>query len=131
MKLKTAPSVLGNAPSALGFATHDEQRGSARKRGYDSRWDRRAMAYKRANPLCLGCQAVGRYEATEVADHTIPHKGNRRLFDDPDNLQPSCKWHHDVVKQKLELMWLGGEIDDHELRLDSETAKGLTTRLQG
>ena len=128
MKLKTAPSALGTAPSALGFATYDEQRGSARKRGYDSRWDRAAKLFKRSNPLCLGCETVGRYAATEVADHVTPHRGNNRLFHDPRNLQPACRWHHDVIKQKLENLWQAGEIDEAELRLDSPTAQQLTLR---
>jgi 5-methylcytosine-specific restriction endonuclease McrA len=40
--------------------------------------------------------------AGTVADHVIPHKGNRALFFDPRNLQTLCKEHHDGVKQSWE-----------------------------
>lgn len=108
---------------------HDRKRGSARGRGYNSRWDRESRAFRQANPLCLGCQAVGRVVATAVTDHTMPHRGDERLFWDPDNRQPACQWHHDVVKQRLEALFDAGEITADELRLDSPRAIELTKQL--
>lgn len=104
----------------------DERRGSAASRGYGWRWSRAAEAFRREHPLCLGCQAVGRYAAAEVVDHVEPHKGDQTLFWDRDNWQSACAWHHDVVKQRLEASLIRGEIGVGDLRLDSEAARRLT-----
>ncbi|HTV69794.1 MAG TPA: HNH endonuclease [Rhizobiaceae bacterium] len=104
----------------------DRKRGSARDRGYTVGWDRASLAFKYEHPLCLGCEAVGRYTATQVVDHTVPHKGDAVLFWDRDNWQPSCQWHHDVVKQILERMFARGKIGEAELKLNSSTAMRLT-----
>ncbi len=44
--------------------------------------------------------------------------------------QPCCRWHHDVVKKRLELMFDSGEIGVADLWLDSRAAQRLTRRLQ-
>jgi 5-methylcytosine-specific restriction endonuclease McrA len=100
----------------------DRRRGTARERGYDRKWDVEALAFKRSNPLCLGCKAVGRVTQTEVVDHIIPHRGNHALMWDRVNWQPACAWHHSVVKQQLEAMWVKHSITDRDLRLDSQIA---------
>jgi 5-methylcytosine-specific restriction protein A len=104
---------------------YEQRRGSARERGYDARWDRERAVFVRLHPLCLGCQARGEVTPTAVVDHIIPHKGDMALFWDVKNWQPSCAWDHDVLKQKLEALWLKGEIEAAELRLDSATARRL------
>lgn len=109
----------------------DERRGSARERGYNERWAKSADGHRRNHPLCVGCEAVGRVTAAELVDHTIPHQGDTRRFWDTSNWQSSCRPHHDVVKQRLELMWKRGEIPATELRLDSATAVRLTRELLG
>lgn len=38
-------------------------RPSAAKRGYGSKWQRVSKAYLRKHPLCVKCQAQGRYDA--------------------------------------------------------------------
>lgn len=129
MKLKTPPSTVKAAPSALRFADYETQRGTARERGYDGWWARYAKRYRTAHPLCLGCEAVGRYEATAVVDHIEPHKRDRVLFREPSNHQPACAWHHNKVKQQLENRWMNGEIDVADLRLDSAVAQELTRSL--
>jgi 5-methylcytosine-specific restriction endonuclease McrA len=83
-------------------------------------------SFKLSHPLCLGCQAVGRVTATEVTDHTIPAKGDVALLWNSANFQPACRWHHDVVKQKLEAQFAAGEINVEDLRLDSPRAIALT-----
>lgn len=108
---------------------HDQRRGSARDRGYTHRWDREAALYKRAHPLCLGCEAVGRISATEVVDHPVPHRGDMALFWDPDNRQPACRWHHDVVKARLEALFDKGRIGNADLKLDSAVAMRMTLDL--
>lgn len=107
---------------------HDERRGSARKRGYGTAWDKASKGFIRRHPLCLGCEAVGRVTPSEVTDHVVPHRGDQALFWDPANRQPACRWHHDAIKQQLERMWDAGEIVAAELRLDSATAVRLTLR---
>lgn len=102
-----------------------------RKAGYDSRWDKASAGFKRHNPLCLGCQAIGRVTATEITDHVVPYKGDMRLFWDRSRWQPSCKWHHDVVKQRLELMFEQGKIKEPDLWLNSACATALSRDLLG
>lgn len=110
---------------------YDRRRGGARDRGYDARWDREAKSFKRAHPLCIGCLAVGRTAATEIVDHVVPHRGDNVLMWAPDNRQPACAAHHNIVKQRLEALYAAGEIGVAELRLDSERAKRLTLELLG
>lgn len=104
----------------------DARRGSAHQRGYGFKWDKAAKRFRRSNPLCLGCQAAGRTMAAEVTDHIIPHKGDMELFWNADNWQASCRWHHDVIKQRLEDAWSEGKIGADDLRLDSAAAIRLT-----
>lgn len=108
----------------------DLARGTARQRGYDGRWDRTSRAFLAAHPLCLGCQAAGWTPSpSEVTDHTVPHKGDRALFWDAGNRQPSCRWHHDAVKAVLENLWARGLIGPEQLRLDSAEAVRLSRTL--
>lgn len=44
--------------------------------------------------------------------------------------QSSCQWHHDVVKQRLELMWARGQIPLDSLWLDSPAALALAAQLR-
>jgi 5-methylcytosine-specific restriction enzyme A len=110
-------------------AEYDTRRGSSRERGYDAQWDREALAYRSAHPLCLGCQAVGRVAAAALVDHIVPHKGDPALMWNPDNRQPSCTPHHDIVKQRLEVLFSQGKVSADDLRLDSAKAIELTLDL--
>lgn len=101
-------------------------RSSARQRGYTYRWDKASGVYKRLNPLCCGCAALGRVEPTTVVDHIEPHEGNEFLFWNQANWQPSCDWHHNAIKQQLERLWKAGTIDRASLRLDSPKAVALS-----
>jgi 5-methylcytosine-specific restriction protein A len=107
-------------------AEYDKRRGSARVRGYSAAWDNAAVQFKRQHPLCLGCEAIGRVTATEVTDHVEPHKGDPAKFWNADMWQPSCAWHHDVVKQILERMFARGEIKVADLWLNSAVAVRVT-----
>src|SRR5262245_36295681 len=110
--------------------TYDHDRGSARDRGYTTTWDKWARAYRKAHPLCLGCLAVGRTTVAELVDHIVPHRGDARLMWDQSNLQPLCRWHHDVIKQRLEQDYVAGLITTADLRCDSVMAKSLAHSLQ-
>ena len=60
---------------------------------YDSaRWRRTARAFRATHPFCVnaergdpGCTLV-----TEELDHIEPHRGDERLFWNPENWQPMC-----------------------------------------
>jgi 5-methylcytosine-specific restriction endonuclease McrA len=107
----------------------EQRRGSARDRGYGTRWDKASLGFRRSHPLCLGCQATGRIEVATVTDHVVPHKGDVSLFWDRDRWQPACDWHHSVVKQKLEALYAKGRVSVDDLWLNSEKAVALTREL--
>lgn len=107
---------------------YERDRGSARQRGYTRRWDKASATFKLRNPWCLGCQALGKQVTTEVPDHVIPHKGDQAAFWNTRKWQPACRWHHDVIKPKLERMWESREIGEAELWLNSATAITLSRK---
>lgn len=109
-------------PKAERDRATEEARGSARARGYTPAWDRASIAFLAAHPICPACEAAGLIVPATVTDHTIPHKGNRTLFWARGNWQPCCRWHHDVVKQKLEQLYAAGRITSAELVLTSAFA---------
>jgi 5-methylcytosine-specific restriction protein A len=55
------------------------------------------------SPLCHYCTTAGKITPATVVDHIVPHKGNKDLFRDPDNLQSLCKLCHDSAKAKEEI----------------------------
>ena len=110
-------------------AEAEQRRGTARQRGYGVRWDRVSAAFKLAHPLCLGCEAVGQYKATAVTDHVEPHKGDMVKFWNAERWQPACTWHHDVIKQQLEVLFAKGQLKVDDLWLNSKAAIELTLSL--
>lgn len=78
-------------------ARHDQQRPSARQRGYDTKWEKEAKAYLAAHPYCRMCGAHSR-----VVDHKTPHKGDKRLFWSRPNWQALCTPCHSSRKQSME-----------------------------
>ena len=107
---------------------YDARRGSARARGYTAEWDKASLSFRREHPLCLGCQAIGQLVPTEVVDHVLPHRGDLVLFWDRSRWQPSCRWHHDVVKQLLEQQYSHGTVTEADLWLNSTKAIAITKR---
>lgn len=82
-----------------------ERRGSARERGYDSRWERYRRTYLEAHPLCVECASgvplpggvtPRAVTPATVVDHIKAHKGDHRLFWAPANHRAVCKPHHDA-----------------------------------
>lgn len=111
----------------------DAHRGSARKRGYNVKWDKAAKRFRLKHPLCLGCFAAGgKVTPAALVDHVVPHRGDTEgpAFWCDSNWQTLCKWHHDVVKQQLEYLFDEGKLTEAELRLDSAVAVALTRRLR-
>lgn len=101
-------------------------RKNARDRGYDHLWVQECRNYRALNPLCIGCLAIGVTRKTDVVDHIVPHRGDKKLFWDRSNWQPACTWHHNSIKSELENMWGRGMIDAGALRLSSREAVRLT-----
>ena len=110
--------------------SYEQQRGSAQARGYNNTWHRLARRYRQAHPLCLGCLAVGWTTVAECVDHVMPHRGDPALMWNQANLQAACRWHHDVVKQRLEHEWAQGRASIDDLKLDSSRAVALTKQLE-
>ena len=99
---------------------YDRDRGSARQRGYDSRWEKARATFlaQPGNQLCVKCKERGllnpgiyRMDGTVetnprrlhlVVDHIEPHRGDQTLFWDTSNWQPLCPDDHDIVKQREE-----------------------------
>jgi len=79
---------------------YDQERGSAAKRGYGSKWRKLRARFLRVHPICMepGCSE----EATEV-DHIVPraHGG----ADAWDNLQALCKSHHSQKTAREDGRW--------------------------
>ncbi len=82
----------------------DRHRGSARSRGYDTRWERRRddhLALERncrhhalglaAHPYDPTRRDTRQAEAGVVVDHVVPHRGRSQYFNDRDNLQTLCR----------------------------------------
>lgn len=87
---------------------HDLRRGSARERGYDSRWEKARAHWLKLHPLCVCCAAQGVTHAAAVLDHVMPHKGDQALFWDSANWQGLCEWCDKNVKRAVENDWLSG-----------------------
>ena len=78
-------------------ARFDQQRPTARARGYDSKWDRERADYLKAHPRCVMCSNPSR-----VVDHKTPHRGDKRLFWSRSNWQALCTPCHSSRKQREE-----------------------------
>lgn len=78
-------------------------RAGARKRGYDSRWEKARAGFLKRSPLCIMCEKGGRLTPATVVDHIVPHKGDQKLFWDRSNWQPLCVECHNRDKQREEL----------------------------
>jgi 5-methylcytosine-specific restriction protein A len=61
-----------------------------------------------------------------LVDHVEPHKGDPAKFWNAELWQPSCKWHHDLVKQILERAFARGKLKVADLWLSSAAAVRLT-----
>jgi 5-methylcytosine-specific restriction protein A len=67
-----------------------ETRKSAYERGYDAgHRARRLECLRKAEYACAVCGRLA-----SVADHVIPHRGNKALLESEENLQALCTQHH-------------------------------------
>lgn len=99
VRMPTRPPVhrpQGSRTESQRKQAYDQSRGSARARGYDSRWEKARKAYLAKHPLCVKHEAGGETVAAITVDHIIPHRGDKVLFWDSDNWQSLCKRCHDA-----------------------------------
>lgn len=85
----------------------DDRRGSARERGYDTRWDKARKAYLAAHPCCEYCRITGRVTAATLVDHLYPHRTfdpqrAAALFWRSEYWVACCQPCHDGPKQSIE-----------------------------
>lgn len=74
-------------------------------------WKIRRSRQLKAEPLCRTCAAAGRSRPATVADHVIPHRGDRRRFFFGE-LQSLCADCHNIAKQREETEGFTREIGD-------------------
>jgi 5-methylcytosine-specific restriction endonuclease McrA len=108
----------------------ERARGSARERGYSSKWDSASIGFLKKNKTCKACELAGVLQRAQVTDHVVPHKGDMVVFWDRSQWQAVCRWHHDVVKQVLEREFAAGKIGASCLDLTSTYALDLALRLR-
>lgn len=65
-------------------------------------WRLVRRAQLREHPLCEKCQQQGLLTPATVVNHRKPHRGDLDLFLDRDNLESTCKQHHDGAIQSFE-----------------------------
>lgn len=69
---------------------------------HTSEWKRLRQAALTADPFCVRCLAKDLVVPATVANHKKPHRGNRDLFFNIDNLEGVCKPCHDSDIQSEE-----------------------------
>lgn len=65
-------------------------------------WRRLRKAQLARESFCRMCARIGRRTQAVIADHVVPHRGDRMLFFDPSNLQSLCDPHHKSEKARIE-----------------------------
>lgn len=69
-------------------------RGSPGERGYDEKWNRLSIAYRKRFPFCQWCEQEGRDTLTDLVDHIIPVVDRPDLIHDWKNAWSLCRHHH-------------------------------------
>jgi 5-methylcytosine-specific restriction endonuclease McrA len=78
-------------------ARHDQNRPSARERGYDSKWTAARKAFLAIHRFCARCG-----KPATVVHHSTPHKGDRAIFWNRKLWLPACQPCHDGPLQSAE-----------------------------
>jgi 5-methylcytosine-specific restriction protein A len=85
------------------MSTNRTDEARAYRKLYDTpEWKRLRLYHLRNHPTCRLCQKHQRITGATVADHVKPHRGDRKLFFDPLNLQSLCDTCHSGAKQSEE-----------------------------
>lgn len=79
---------------------YEQNRETAVQRGYTYRWQKYSKARLKKKPLCVECERNGRVTQATLTDHIIPHKGDMKLFWDPNNHQSLCEQCHNIKTSK-------------------------------
>lgn len=80
---KTKHKVYSNRPNAC-------------RRGYGYRWQKCRELFLKQHPLCAICLEQGKVVSSTVVDHIVPHKGDKKLFNDSANWQALCTSCHNT-----------------------------------
>lgn len=115
----------GNLTKSESRRVHDARRGSARERGYDSRWDAASRGHLKHHPLCAYCDLVDEVKAADLTDHLYPHRGDRALFWNRAYWVSSCNDCHNGFKQRIERRGRAA-LDDLARRLGLAPLRGST-----
>jgi 5-methylcytosine-specific restriction protein A len=78
-------------------ATHSAKQAKTKtfyKTPYNYRWQKLRLSFLKDNPLCVVCLADGRVTPANEVDHIRPHRGDKLLFWNVNNLQSLCKSCH-------------------------------------
>jgi 5-methylcytosine-specific restriction protein A len=68
----------------------------------NSKWVRLRELVLKEQPLCVICRQHNEVKASDTVDHITPHKGNKELFWDRQNLQALCSSCHNTIKREIE-----------------------------
>ena len=109
-------AALSGAPRRDRAKAHDADRGAARARGYDSRWDKASRSYRRAHPLCAYCALEGEVSPARLVDHLYPHRVYDGVFWEKQWWVASCHACHSGMKQRAERVGKAA-LDDLAKRL--------------
>jgi 5-methylcytosine-specific restriction protein A len=103
--MPTMPPMLrrsGQPSRAEAARFDDRRRGTAKQRGYDSRWNKAAKNFRLSHPLCEYCALEGRVAATEAVDHLYPHRQYESVFWLTEWWVATCNSCHSGFKQAVE-----------------------------
>lgn len=78
------------------------KRTSPRERGYDARWDRRSVLYRRRHPFCENPVHGDRVVFGDVVDHKLPVVDGGQVHCPDEGLWHLCKSCHDGFKREAE-----------------------------
>lgn len=67
-----------------------KQAGNSNARGYTYRWKKLRDRFIAQHPYCEECFKQGKIVMATDVDHIVPHKGDRSLLYDEQNLQALC-----------------------------------------
>lgn len=112
-RLKALPPALPSLRPSLAYAPenerqYDRDRAQTWRRWYSTpEWRAlRQQVFVRDRFICqaTGVLLAGKHPAPDspVADHKMPHRGDRALFFDPANVWTVSKAYHDGEKQRQE-----------------------------
>lgn len=100
----------------------EQQRGSARERGYDGRWAKASRSFLNSNPLCEYHLLDGISASATLTDHLYPQQVYDGVFWERKWWVASCAACHNGMKQAVERRGKAA-IDELARRLGREVLK--------